>query len=152
MADSICELIAEGNSLTSICKRDGFPSASTVFKWLSEQQEFSDKYARAREAQADYLAAEIIDISSEARICQKVTVKGNGDTETVTQDQVDRSRLMVDARKWYAGKLSPKKYGDKIAVGGADDLPPVQSTFDVSGLPTEVLAQIMAAKDAANKG
>jgi hypothetical protein len=34
--------------------------------------------------------------------------RGGGDT-------VDRSRLMMDARKWLASKLAPKKYGDKIA-------------------------------------
>jgi hypothetical protein len=124
-ADSICQLLSEGNSLTSICKRDKFPSASTVFKWLIEQESFSEKYTRAREAQADYLAAEILDIAGQDRVTERVTVKSNGDTETVTVDQVDRSRLMVDARKWYASKLAPKKYGDKIDLnhGGQPNNP-----------------------------
>jgi hypothetical protein len=38
---------------------------------------------------------------------------------------VDRSRLMMDARKWLASKLAPKKAGDKIAaeVSGPDGGP-----------------------------
>ena len=35
------------------------------------------------------------------------TTEGHG-------DMVDRSRLMVNARKWPASKLAPKKYGDKV--------------------------------------
>ena len=33
---------------------------------------------------------------------------------------------MVDARKWVASKLKPRRYGDKLALGGADDLPAIQ--------------------------
>ena len=38
---------------------------------------------------------------------------------------VDRSRLMMDARKWLASKLTPKKCGDKIdaTVSGPDGGP-----------------------------
>ena len=33
--------------------------------------------------------------------------------EIINQDVIARSRLRVDARKWIASKLLPKKYGDK---------------------------------------
>ena len=55
IADEICERIADGESLRSICGDDGFPTKSTVFKWLNDFPGFSDQYARAREAQADSL-------------------------------------------------------------------------------------------------
>ena len=45
---------------------------------------------------------------------------------------IARSRLRVDARKWLAAKLAPKKYGEKIAVGGADDLPPIKQSLRVA--------------------
>lgn len=35
-------------------------------------------------------------------------------------------RLKVDTLKWKLGKMNPKKYGDKIAVGGADDMPAIK--------------------------
>jgi hypothetical protein len=48
-------------------------------------------------------------------------------------------------------KWDPRRYGEKLAIGGAADLPPVQTetALDVAGLPTEVLTAIMKAKDAA---
>ena len=66
----------------------------------------------------------------------------------VTADMVERARLQIDARKWLAGKMAPKKYGEKLALGGADDLPAIKTTIDVTKLSTEVLEQLMAAKDA----
>lgn len=56
---------------------------------------------------------------------------------------VDRARLQIDARKWLAGKMSPKKYGDKVAVGGADDLPPVKHAVDVILSPSEAYLRMI---------
>lgn len=100
------------------------PAQSTVFKWLSEQSAFSEQYVRAREAQADKLADEILSIADDGTNDTYKTDDGEG----VNHDVIARSRLRVDARKWLASKMAPKKYGDKMAIGGADDLPPVQFT------------------------
>ena len=51
---------------------------------------------------------------------------GEGTGYEYNGEAVQRSKLRVDARKWMASKMAPKKYGDKLAVGGADDLPPVK--------------------------
>jgi hypothetical protein len=122
IADSICLRLTEGESLRAICRDDEMPAASTVFKWLSERKEFSEQYARARELQADHLAEEILQIADDGQNDTYQTDNG----EAVNHDVIARSRLRVDARKWLAAKMAPKKYGDKLAVGGADDLPPVQ--------------------------
>lgn len=65
---------------------------------------------RAREAQADTLADEILDIADDATNDFMMTEQGL----KYDGDSVQRSRLRVDSRKWLAGKLRPKKYGDKI--------------------------------------
>lgn len=96
--DRICEEIAEGHSLRSICSASNMPAKSTVFRLLAVDAEFRDRYARAREAQADHLFDEIMEIADDS-----------------TED-VNRSRLKVDARKWAAGKLRPKVYGEKAEV------------------------------------
>jgi hypothetical protein len=33
---------------------------------------------------------------------------------TPNRKNIQRSRLRVDARKWAAAKLAPKKYGDRV--------------------------------------
>jgi len=125
LAASICHELAMGRSLRAICDSEGFPSTGTVLRWLAEEEreEFRNQYARAREAQADRLAAEIIEIADET----EVEVRYQGETQVldVSSTAVARNRLRVDARKWYASKLAPKKYGEKLAIGGAEDLPPV---------------------------
>ena len=110
IADLICERIAKGESLRDICADDEMPARSTVFKWLDENKAFSDQYVRAREAQADLLAEEIIQIADDGANDTYVTDSG----EAVNHDVIARSRLRVDARKWMASKLAPKKYGDKV--------------------------------------
>lgn len=109
-ADAICQRLTEGESLRAICLSDDMPAASTVFKWLSERQAFSEQYARAREAQADHLAEEILQIADDGTNDTYQTDNG----EAVNHDVIARSRLRVDARKWLAGKMAPKKYGDKV--------------------------------------
>jgi hypothetical protein len=110
VADAICEHIAHGKSLVSYCSQDGAPGYSTVMRWLTDNETFRDKYVRAREAQADYLAEEIVQIADDGL---NDTYEVDGETR-VNQDVVARSRLRVDARKWYAARMAPKKYGDKV--------------------------------------
>jgi hypothetical protein len=65
IAGTICERIADGESLRSICSQEGFPHKATVFRWLASNEAFRDHYARAREAQADALFDEILEIADD---------------------------------------------------------------------------------------
>jgi frataxin-like iron-binding protein CyaY len=113
-AGTICAMLANGHSLREIVKGEGMPNMTTVFRWLSFHPEFSKQYALAREEQAELLADEIVNISDE----ESVTVEVNGEKMEVKFDSamVARNRLRIDARKWVASKLKPKKYGDKLEL------------------------------------
>lgn len=112
VADRICEGIAEGKSLRAMLREDdSLPASSTIFKWLTQFESFAEQYARAREAQADALFDEILEIADDGRNDSYTDDDGN---ERTDHDVIARSRLRVDARKWMAGKLRPKKYGEKI--------------------------------------
>lgn len=146
IADKICEQLSLGKSLIKICKKAGFPNKSTVYRWLSVNREFCDQYARARDLQADHLVEEIIDIADKARIGTKTITKTgeHPSTETITADVVERSKLQIEARKWYAGKLAPKKYGDKVQLTGANG-GPIQTQrvpADLSALSDDELEQL----------
>jgi hypothetical protein len=135
LADEICDRIANGKSLVTICKQKGMPKYSTITGWLADKPEFSEKYARAREAQADYLAEQILELADKSRKGKKTESKlveikdADGklttapEIKTITGDMVERSRLQIDARKWYASKLAPKKYGDTLKHTGDPDNP-----------------------------
>lgn len=110
-ADSICDHIASGKSLVSWCQEAGRPSYTSVMRWLEAHESFRESYARARQDQADYLAEEIVQIADDGKNDTYFDEDGH---ERTNQDVIARSRLRVDARKWYASKLAPKKYGEKV--------------------------------------
>lgn len=96
VVDLICARLAVGESLNRICKDADMPAMSTVFGWLSKHPEFVEKYTRAREAQAESHADQLVEIADNPDI------------------DANHKRIMVDARKWVASKLKPKRYGDKL--------------------------------------
>ncbi|MFD9897478.1 terminase small subunit protein [Mesorhizobium sp. NPDC059025] len=116
----ICERIADGESLRSICLDDDMPAKATVFRWLAAHEAFRDQYARAREAQADTFFEDVVDIADDGRNDTYKDDEGNARTD---HDVIARSRLRVDARKWAASKLNPKKYGEKVALTGDEGGP-----------------------------
>jgi hypothetical protein len=119
VASAICEALADGMSLRKLCAQPAMPSMTTVMRWLADEakQEFRLHYAHAREAQADLLASEILEIADDSS--GDIITDKDGNTR-VDREFVARARLRVDARKWLAGKLAPKKYGDRIEHTGTD--------------------------------
>ena len=110
------------------------PNKSTVFRWLESDPSFATKYAYAREAQADVMVDEIAAIADEEVTMVKRSKHTHGaspdddtpenDIEVVfDQTAVARNRLRIDARKWLAEKLRPKKYGPKLELSGDAENP-----------------------------
>lgn len=134
MANFICIRLSEGESLKEIVKTEGMPDRATVYRWLLEQPAFCDKYTRAREEQADTLADEIIAIADESPEINEIRDK-HGDVVDVKIDSgyVAYQKQRIEARKWTAMKLKPKKYGDKLELAGDPNSPlkvEVQSEAD----------------------
>ena len=94
-APEIFDRIARGESMRRICESLGIKH-NTVVSGIMASDDLSDQYARAREQQADFYADQIIEIADE-------------------DEDYNRARVRIDARKWIACKLKPKRYGDKIA-------------------------------------
>jgi len=110
IGNEICNRLSDGESLRKICLSENMPSKTSVFRWLENNKEFRDQYARAREIQADSLFDECLDIADEVRGDIIVDKDGN---ERTDNEAIQRSKLRIDTRKWIAGKLRPKVYGDK---------------------------------------
>lgn len=132
LALRICERIVEGESLRAICREEGMPSQSMVFRWLEANQAFREQYARARDLQADTFADELTEIADNAT---NDWMERNGQEDKGWQangENIQRSRVRIDTRKWIASKLKPKKYGDKIdhSLTGKDGGPIVITSTD----------------------
>ncbi|MBZ9693918.1 terminase small subunit protein [Mesorhizobium sp. CO1-1-9] len=123
IADTICEQLADGHSLRSICEADDMPNRVTVHRWLLDpaREAFCNQYTRAREIQADTHVDEMPDIADDSTNDWIKRAKADGSTEDVlNSENIQRSRLRIDTRKWIAARMRPKKYGDKVALTDGD--------------------------------
>ena len=140
IADKICDGLADARSLRSICCDPDMPNQSTVFRWLADERytDFRERYARAREAQADALFDEMLDIADDGTNDWVERKREDGSTDTVLDhEHVQRSKLRIDARKWMAAKLRPKVYGDKIDLTSSDGtMAPKPTTIQIVAAKT----------------
>ena len=125
LAEEICRRLAEGESLRSICRDEHMPDESSVRGWANnDEHPFAPQYARARETGYHALADEILDIADDGTNDYVERQNKDGSTSVVFDaEQVQRSKLRVDARKWLLSKMLPKQFGDKVTVGGDGDSP-----------------------------
>ena len=124
MIKEICDTISTSSQgLPTLCQMNSnWPGCSTIFEWISDNRNgFADSYAKAKESQADYLVDDIL------RIIDKPEsfIDENGNE----RNDVAMMRLKVDAIKWQAMKLKPKKYDNKgpEAVNPQDTLNKIQA-------------------------
>jgi len=124
IGDRICQEIAtHSEGLESICNRvSDFPSPSTVYLWRIRHIEFSEKYARAREHQAQLLADQIFTIADTTEPGETVTMKPDGEERKIA-DMTEHRKLRIESRKWLAMKLLPRIYGEKKELTGPDGGP-----------------------------
>jgi hypothetical protein len=112
-------------------------SLSRISSPYDIDEDFLERYARAREAQADRLftrALELVDA-----------------VPTDNHVAVAKARLQFDAYRWCAGKLAPKKYGDRVEheiKGGVNFQPQILIQCSSAG-DDEGYIDISAAPEAA---
>ncbi len=113
LVSEILMRVADGESINYICSATNMPSRSTFFDWVAKDDSVKTRYELAIEIRAEFYAEEIIQIADET----------TGDSYTdengrvhVDYENIARSKLRIDARKWYASKMNPKKYGDKTVI------------------------------------
>ena len=111
--------IVDGQSLRGVCREDGMPAMSTVMRWVAGSSDLQKGYSIAVEARTDALFDEILEIADDAREDWVAKVGPDGRQGFVFDaNSVRRASLRIDARKWTLARMAPKKYGDKLEVGG----------------------------------
>lgn len=112
--EAICEWIAQGNTLRQWCRENGI-HYSTVYLWMEKDEEFAQRFARARDIGTDCIADEILDIADTQKqgVTTKITERG---IEETREDMLGHRKLQVETRLKLLAKWNPKKYGDKVGV------------------------------------
>lgn len=95
LLDEALRLIAEGHSLRAASAQVGISqSALTMRAW--QEPELFARYERARQIAAEAVASRVMDTAEDVL------------SSRVTPDQ---GRVAIDAMKWTAGRMSPRRYG-----------------------------------------
>ncbi len=128
LADQIICMVMDAKSMREICVGPKMPSKRTLLNWLADplKAEFTNRYAQAKRLMADDLFDEILDLAD--------------NEPATTQLDLERLRIKIDARKWMASKLLPKKYGNFKAVEISGQLE--QPTTDLSKLSYDELYKL----------
>ncbi|SAK53430.1 hypothetical protein AWB78_01325 [Caballeronia calidae] len=115
IAKAICAAIIDGMTLRQACELPGMPGKTTVLRWLQDDDkaEFRDQYVRAREAQAEEMADDLLEIADDGRNdwMERYDRKGEAIGWRENGEAVRRSALRVETRKWLMSKRAPKRYG-----------------------------------------
>jgi hypothetical protein len=111
LAAQICTRLAEGEPLAEICRTEGMPNPSTVWRWCQQNETLSQAIADARE-------------DGEERITADIRQTARGATGFTTGD-VQRDKLIIETDLKLLAKWNPKKYGDKMhqELTGKDGAP-----------------------------
>ena len=119
--EEILEYIEDGKSLRSILKASDMPSSRTFFKWIDDDKEKVKRYARAMEIRADSIFEDILEIADDGTNDFMTITKGDVEYNVEDREVTNRSRLRVDARKFFLSKVLSKKYGDKLDLTSDGD-------------------------------
>jgi hypothetical protein len=100
LLESICERLAQGEALATVCRSPGMPSVRTFLQWADEKEDVAAAYSRALAARAEWFTAE------HDRIRQTAV-----DRETAAA-----ARVQLTALEWQMSKMAPKRFGDRLDV------------------------------------
>lgn len=123
--DVFLSRIMEGRGLVSVCRDKDMPSKTTIYEWLAESKDLSDRYVKACAIRAEEIAEKMITKIEEVAL---------------DKDAIAQARLELDAKKWFLAKLAPKKYGDKLDLDDKEDqdITPVTVNINVKDASKDV--------------
>ena len=151
----ICEQLSEGIPLRQICRENaGFPAWRTVYDWMARDDALgfagvglSASIARARDIGYDAIAEECLQIADTIELGQKQVMTDEG-SATTTEDMLGHRKLRIETRLKLLAKFHPAKYGDKLALGGDADAPPIKTEETSSSRLFDIIRNLEMTKRA----
>lgn len=127
LADEICQRLSDGEPLRQICRDDHMPAWQKIYEWMYKDAKLSGAIAHARDVGYDAIAEDCLKIADTIQIgTRRVYSSGAEDEDSLTvteEDMLGHRKLQIETRLKLLAKFNPKKYGDKVVVGGAPGEP-----------------------------
>lgn len=114
IAGEILARMGDGETVTAICRDPRMPNRRLVMEWARDDRDgFAPRYRAARELQGHAVAEEVLQGARDAT-------------------DANLGRLRMDAGKWFAAKLLPRIYSDRVAIDQTIELAESRSTADIA--------------------
>jgi hypothetical protein len=115
--DEVLTLMASGKSVAEICRMEDMPTRAAFNAWvISDVDGIGNRYARAREMQAEALVQELTEIADDGTNDWMTNNDPDNPGYVANGEHSARTRLRLDTRKWLASKILPKQYGERVAL------------------------------------
>jgi hypothetical protein len=118
LADRVIGELMEGRTLINVCADPGMPSKGTVLLWVRRDRDgFAARYKEAREIGSQIMVDELVEIGDDGRRDHIRRCKESGETEVVVDhENIRRSELRCENRRWILTRAMPRIYGDRLEV------------------------------------
>lgn len=131
LVDEIIDRVSNGEPLAQVCRDEHTPQLRTFYDWLERDEALTARFARARIAGFDHIAAEALRIA-DTPVEGTSTKETDSGIETRREDMLGHRKLQVETRLKLLAKWDPKRYGDKLQVGQDPDSGPIKTESTVS--------------------
>jgi hypothetical protein len=115
------------------------PDRITVWRWQEANEDFRNRFSRARELHADVLFDAAQEEANNDRLSENRTTGERGGkkiNESRTADNTERSKLRVSTLLKSAANYNPKRYSEKVVHQG-DSANPLSIEVTFIGQPKE---------------
>lgn len=92
IADLICSQVAEGSSLSKVCKQPGFPSYNVICRWRIENPTFAESLKLAYQDRADFYFDRVLEVVESDDLKDNLLV----------------AKAKIEAYKWASEANRPK--------------------------------------------
>jgi hypothetical protein len=135
-AEEIVERLSNGEPLRQICRDEHMPPWRTVYGWIDADEQFSARIARAREIGEEAIFQDALRIADTPLMGEETEESENG-LKIKRSDMLGHRKLQIDTRLKLLAKWNPRKYGEKLEVGGAGGGPMMVIIKDWTGRKRE---------------
>ena len=106
MFERFIEQIYRGRSLQSLLEEDFRVIAYEDFlRWIKRDPQRHERFKEAQESRTEFIAGEILDIAD-----------GVDQSGSDSMEDVNRSKLRIDTRKWLMSSWNRKRYGESKQI------------------------------------
>jgi hypothetical protein len=112
VATDFCLRLADLGSVQKVCATEGMPSKATAFAWLRTKPSFLVMYQAAREDYAEGVFDELRLLMAE--------VPPKDAHDRTDMGAVRDKEVKIRTLQWMLGRLSPKKYSERMELVGAE--------------------------------